>query len=563
MSVRVAAVQFPIGTDREANLDTCRRMIDAAAAEGAELVVLPEFCNFPSWYDDDEHARLVAVRAGDAWLDGIAERAATHDAFVMVNATRVDDDGAVYGSNFLYAPDGSLAGMTDKQVLMGGESLHISPSVRLTPLVQAPFAPVGLYSCMDGVINETPRVLSLRGARILCNSLNSFAADEATLHVPVRAAENRVFVVAANKVGPLVPEHAAKEVADKLGIPVTALEGAGESQVVAPDGTVLAIGPATGEAVVVADIDPDRAADKRRPDGTDVFAARRPDLYRPIAHAPVGRRKPPAVAAVVVAVAQPEPDEAPAAIAADVRAAVADGARLVVLPELAGLAEARVDDALDAAAVGADLITALTEALAGSDAVAVTSVVDDGRHVGVVVGANGVLARGEQMHACVRHSWAAPTGLAPNVVETPFGRLAVVVGDDAIYPETFRLAALEDADVVAVPFQAQEAWETRLGLVERSAENRLCVVAATRPSEVGSSLITTLERDFTLWTVWEDRAFDGTISQPRVTRAPAAPGTTLATIHPEAAANRVLTRATDVVDSRPWHLLDPLIGRDA
>ena len=163
----------------------------------------------------------------------------------------------------------------------------------------------------------------------------------------------------------------------------------------------------------------------------------------------------------------------------------------------------------------------------------------------------------------VRHSWAAPTGLAPNVVETPFGRLAVVVGDDAIYPETFRLAALEDADVVAVPFQAQEAWETRLGLVERSAENRLCVVAATRPSEVGSSLITTLERDFTLWTVWEDRAFDGTISQPRVTRAPAAPGTTLATIHPEAAANRVLTRATDVVDSRPWHLLDPLIGRDA
>ncbi len=70
MSVRVAAVQFAIGTDREANLDTCRRMIDAAAGEGAELVVLPEFCNFPSWYDDDEHARSVAVRAGDAWLAG-------------------------------------------------------------------------------------------------------------------------------------------------------------------------------------------------------------------------------------------------------------------------------------------------------------------------------------------------------------------------------------------------------------------------------------------------------------------------------------------------------------
>lgn len=96
--------------------------------------------------------------------------------------------------------------------------------------------------------------------------------------------------------------------------------------------------------------------------------------------------------------------------------------------------------------------------------------------------------------------------------------------------------------------------------MERSAENRLCLVAATRPGELGSSLICTLERDFTLWTTWEERSFDGRISHPLVTEAPRVAGVTSARIHPAAAANRVLTRATDVVDSRPWHLVGALIG---
>jgi deaminated glutathione amidase len=559
MPVRAAAVQFAIDDDRDANLATCRRMIDQAAGEGATLIVLPEFCNFPSWYDDDAHARAVAVRPGDDWLAGIADRAATHRAWVMVNATRHGDNDAVYGTNFLFAPDGTLAGFTDKQVLMGGESLHISPSTRPSPLMDTPFGRVGLYSCMDGVIWETPRVLALQGAQVLCNSLNSFAADEATLHVPVRAAENRVWVVAANKVGPLIPAHAIEEVAGKLGVPVDALQGAGESQIVAPDGTVVARGPRAGEAVVVADLDPALADNKRRPGGTDRFAARRPELYAAIASKPRGRQRPVGAPELQVAVVQPDggPDEAVAAVAA----AVADGARLVVLPELAGLFTPDVDDVNAAIEVGRATVTGLADALAGTDAVAVTSIVADPQtHAGVIVGADGVIAQGPALHATDRHRWATRLGDGVLHVDLAWGRLAVVVGDDAIQPESFRLAALADADVVAVSFHAQEPWETAIGLPERSAENRLCLVAATRPTEAGTSLVTTLERDFTLWTVWEERPFDGTISQPRVTPAGRGDRVTPATVHPAHAANRILTRATDVVDSRPWWLLDPLLA---
>jgi hypothetical protein len=34
---------------------------------------------------------------------------------------------------------------------------------------------------------------------------------------------------------------------------------------------------------------------------------------------------------------------------------------------------------------------------------------------------------------------------------------------------------------------------------------------------------------------------------------------TLATIHPARTVNRILTRRTDVVDSRPWWLVDALV----
>ncbi|MFD2352060.1 nitrilase-related carbon-nitrogen hydrolase [Nonomuraea ferruginea] len=152
-----------------------------------------------------------------------------------------------------------------------------------------------MYACMEGVINEVTRGLAVRGAQILLNSLNSFATDEASLHVPVRAAENKVWVVAANKVGPLIPADRLAQVGAGLGVPVGWLHGAGESQIVAPDGTVVARAPRTGEAVVVADIDP-AAADAGR---ARLLATRRPARYaaitRPPArpHRPAGRGRPP------------------------------------------------------------------------------------------------------------------------------------------------------------------------------------------------------------------------------------------------------------------------------
>ncbi|GAB3850023.1 carbon-nitrogen hydrolase family protein [Dactylosporangium cerinum] len=529
--MRVAAVQFAVGQDVSANLASCLRMIDQAAAERANLVVLPEFCNHLSWYDDRDHARRMACRLGDPFLTAIAERAALLKVHVKINVTLARDDGRTTGTNLLFGPDGTLLGQSDKQTLMGSENDHLHRGSENGPVMATGFGTVGMYACMEGVAPEVARGLALRGAEVLLNSLNSFATDEASLHIPVRAAENRVWVVAANKVGPLLPADKLDVISAGLKVPPEWLHGAGESQIVAPDGTVVAKGPRTGEAVVIADIDPLLARDKRRPDGTDRFAARRGPVYAPIGRPPQDPRPPLAAESLRTAVARG---------CAGVPEALAAGARLLVLPELQD----------------PSVVPTLREALAGTDAVAVTSILTDGAHTGVVVSAAGVIGRQLQLHPVARLDGRVDRhGDGLETFDLPWGRLAVVVGDDAIYPEVFRLAAIAGADVVAVPFSPAEDWELALGLPERAAENRLNIVAAT-PLGTPAAFYA-LSPDFTLWTAWEG-PFTGRISHPLVTEVPA--GTTVATavLAPAQSRNKLVSRGTNLLDGRPWQLVDAL-----
>ncbi|GAA0822406.1 hypothetical protein GCM10009525_10710 [Streptosporangium amethystogenes subsp. fukuiense] len=538
--VRVAAAQLETGQDPAANLAACLRAIDSAAAQGAELIVLPEFCNHLSWYEDRAHARRLACRHGDPFLTAISERAAGHRAYVKIGVTLAREDGRTTGASLLYGPDGALLGEADKQTLMGAENDHLDPGTAVGPVISTELGRLGMYACMEGVISEVTRGLTLRGAQVLLNSLNSFAVDEASLHIPVRAAENKVWVVAANKVGPLIPADMLESVGAGLGVPPEWLHGAGESQIVAPDGTVVARAPRAGEGVVVADIDATLADSKLRPDGTDILAARRPALYRPIAAEPRGRRAPAGAERLTAAVVRPR-DE-PATAEEPIGQAAAGGAELIVLPELCGVS------AEEAA-----------RAVRGTAAHVVLSEIRQGAHEGLLISGEGVVGRQRALHPVTRHAGRVTSlGDGLEIFELPWGRLAVIVGDDALFPETFRLAALADADVVAVPFTPSEAWELEYGLLERAAENRLNVVAAGHDGPAGlAGAILATPRDFTLWTAWEG-PFSGRISHPIVTPVKNGDRSVSADLHPAQAVNRHVSRGTDLVDGRPWRLVDAL-----
>ena len=557
--VRVAVVQLGATANVSENLDTCCRLLDEAATHRPDLVVLPEFCNHVAWYDDRDHSYEVAVALDGPFLAAVAAKTVAGSFYLMINCTVQRPEGEVTGTNLLYSPAGKLIAQSDKQVLMGNENNFLSKATQSCEIVSLPFAEIGMYSCMDGVIFETSRGMAVRGAQLLLNSLNSFARDEGDLHIPVRAAENKVFVIAANKVGPLVPPDMLDAVARRLQISPEQLHGAGHSQIVAPDGTVLAKAPANGEAIVVADIDPSLADEKQRPDGTNLMTSRQRELYQPFLQEPVPRQKPAGSPLIRAGIFQPE-KRGEVIVSSLMKSWIDDNDdfELLVLPELCHLADGRVGNVGEAVKASEEFAAAITNRLQlhGRPTVVAASIVEQGEngiaHTTVLIGAEGILLRQPQLHPGGRHPWITHLGEQINILDLPWGRLALVTGNDAIYPETFRLAVLQDVDVVAVSTEIIEPWEHLLGLRERAAENRLNLVVAS-PAD---GLILASDPDFTLWTEWKRRPFDGNINYPIVTVAE--PGLTIAEIYPAASANRTISQKTNVVENRPWWLADTL-----
>ena len=567
--VTVAAAQFHVGDDVAANLRSCLRMIDAAGEHEPQLLVLPEFSNHCSWYTGSEHCREVSVELEGGFLAAVAKAVRRIEAWTVINCSLRRRD-RVTGSSILFSPAGEIAAVTDKQVLIGHENDFLARASSSGSLTDTPFGLVGMYACMDGVISETPRCLALRGARILCNSLNSMAFDEGDLHIPVRAAENRVWVVAANKVGPLIPEFALAAVSEAIHIPARFLAGAGDSQIVAPDGAVLARA-GKDEQVISAEIDTRSADDKLRADGTDLFASRRPSLYARLAEDPntagsvSGVSGPERIQAAMVSLAW----EGGAAIdeaCGRIREARSRGAALICLPALPG--SCGIDGperskgiiARIAAAAAENCLVATSLALSRGDDGNCEEAADASltwAHVAVLVDGGGVIFEQPLVHACARYAGSV-TGNGFATVDTACGRLAVVCGDDAVYPETFRLLALEGVSTVLVPADFLEAWEAEIGLVERAAENRVNIVAASHRDSAAGGLICSLQRDFTITRPWRDRSYDGLLTAPEVIRA--SDPVTLAPIHPLAAANKFCSPGTHLIDSRPWNLLQAMVA---
>ena len=572
--MRVAVAQFGVGADVDGNLAACLGALDDAARLRPDLAVLPEFCNHASWYEDQAHCYAVSLAMDGPFLQAVAAKARAIKAHVVINCTLRREGGACTGTSLLYGPDGALLGASDKQVLIGHENDFLRKAEQPGPIVETPLGRLALYACMDGVIFETPRCLALRGAQLLCNSLNSFAADEGSLHVPVRAAENKVFVAAANKVGPLIPEAILQQASRQTGIPVRFLMGAGESQIVAPDGEVLAKASKDREEVVHADIDVKAADRKQRPDGSSLFAWRRPRLYAALAEDPAGQRQGGGGAESVPCALIQLAGTGAAAVeeaAARIAEAFADGARLAALPPLFFLPEQQVPTPEAAAEASAAMVGRLA-AQCGAGRYAATTLVagNPPQLCAALIGSKeahppGAAGKNEDglalvqgsLHRSERYAWS-PLAERVEVADLGFARVAVLTSDDACIPEAFRLAALAGADTVIVPALPLERWEMQTGLLERSAENRVNLLASVQPGAFGASFATSLTEDFTVRTPWRTRAFDGLLSQPPVLRAAAKPGVTQVGIHPRWAGNKVVSRGTDLLAGRPWRLLGPI-----
>jgi len=243
-----------------------------AASKGVKLLVTPENSNRERDYFVDgkpskEKCYELCEDLDGAFVKGCQLVAKELSMYLAVGVDlKGPESPTVYISSVLIGPDGAIIGVHHKHALWDYEYTLFEPGSEPFEVYDTPIGKIGLLLCADGILPETPRALALLGAQILCNSLNSRGPDEKRMHIPLRAMENHVWHVASNTVGN--PNDTG------LLWPWT-----GGSQIVAPDGKVLACASEEDDDLVWADIDPSTADCKRTNLVDDLWTFRRPELY--------------------------------------------------------------------------------------------------------------------------------------------------------------------------------------------------------------------------------------------------------------------------------------------
>ncbi len=262
--MRVGYVQFaPEFGERERNLD---RVAELLARDRADLWVLPELFStgyqFASARELEALAEPVPTGRTTARLVALAREANSH----IVAGLAEQAGKRIYNAAVLVGPSGFVARY--RKVHLFYEEKHLfAPGDLPFPVADIGPAKVGLLVCYDHFFPEAARSLALQGAEVIAHPANLVMPGLAQLTMRVRAIENRVFTVTANRVG----------VEARTG---ETLRFTGLSQIVAPNGDVLAQGPQDAEEVRAVEIDPAQARDKHLTRLNDVFADRRPEFYR-------------------------------------------------------------------------------------------------------------------------------------------------------------------------------------------------------------------------------------------------------------------------------------------
>jgi predicted amidohydrolase len=270
--VRAAAVQLNSTEDVTRNLERADRLTREAAADGADLVVLPEKWNVLGDHaaleagaeplEDGRSVRWAKAIARELGIDLVAgslvERREGHEKLsnTSLHVTPAGEVRAVYRKIHMF--DVTVGGQTYR------ESATEEPGDELVLSELADGLPLGLSVCFDVRFPELYRILALRGARVITVPSAFTRATGQAQHWEIllraRAIENQAFVVAADQVG---------FAGDK--------ESYGASMIVDPWGEVIARLD-EGEGFAAADLDTERQQQIR--EQLPSLANRVPGAYR-------------------------------------------------------------------------------------------------------------------------------------------------------------------------------------------------------------------------------------------------------------------------------------------
>jgi len=461
-----AAVQFnPQLNERDKNIDELVKVVTEAAQKGAKLIVTPELSTTGYYYKDRDAIKPFVDTIPGITTSRFEEIAKKYDTYIVIGMAEVDPETDIYyNSAALVGPEGYI-GKYRKTHQWELEEHWAAWGDLGVPVFDTKIGKIGINICMDAAYFESARLAALNDADILAFPTNSSA--QAIWALQARAMQNGLYIVSANRSNTELDFHMV-----------------GASAIWSPSGEKLAEAPLVPTPaddmdepyIVYAEIDPkqyDNPAKQR-------LKERRPELYQELMLyiAPWDYTINTTSHDVTAALLQYEPvigdKEANLSKVKQLLANTKNSQKpvdIVVLPELS-LTGPVYDDASLAKKLAEDMdgetVKAFKDLAISHNTYIVFGMIEKENdklyNTAVIMNRKGEIeGKYRQTHLNFNDlKWATP-GDKIEVFSTELGKIGLMIGYDAVFPEVAGVLTVKRADIIAMPTR----WN---GLFDREIE---------------------------------------------------------------------------------------------
>jgi predicted amidohydrolase len=478
--------------DRYENKENILRMIDRAADARPQLMVLPE-CVYPAYYISPLIVKnsLEFQKSTLELITEVKQRAKLYKCYIALGIVETDlIENILYNSALLINPEGQEISRFRKSYLWHFDSRWFCAGEQY-PVIETEFGKVGMFICADGRLPEIVRCLSLQGADILLDLTNwvtsgfekeTLTNPQVEYMIPTRALENRVWIIAANKVG----------------MEAKSILYCGKSAVFTPDGEVVKIASSCQEEILFYEISLEEAIDKSIDHQINAIDDRRPELYselvQPTDTLPIysimkkktNPKNPNPLIAVVQIEFKDNFKKFLQKIEFFINNLLEQETNIIIFPENDFIFPEN----------GEEIIYKVKQITKNRKVLCVITLIEkaDGSYYKTAFLIESGKLRGKYRKTHLEREEKnifTPGDLGLPVFKTSYGYIGVMIGYEGIFPEIARILTLKGADIIVWPSKFTDDKQINISR-SRGAENKIFVACSNSISHQGSghSLLT-------------------------------------------------------------------------
>jgi len=278
-NVTLAATQMTCSWDANENIMGAEALVRAAAADGAQIILLQELFETPYFCIEQKPEHFDLARSADDSLVVQHFSALAKELQVVLPISFFERSGQTFFNSLVVADaDGSIVAHYRKSHIPQNpgyeEKFYFSSGNTGFNVVETKFGRLGCGICWDQWFPEAARVMALKGAEILVYP-TAIGSEPAAPEVD--SSQHWTRVMQGHSAANLIPVIASNRVGREAG-ENSEITFYGSSFITDSVGAIAAQADQSSQMHITASLDLDAAARQR----TEwcVFRDRRPDLYR-------------------------------------------------------------------------------------------------------------------------------------------------------------------------------------------------------------------------------------------------------------------------------------------